>query len=57
MMNKPDYLAPTSLKEALQTLKQQIEGTQIIAGGTDLVPRMRSRVVEPALLVDLRLRR
>ncbi|MBK5108386.1 MAG: xanthine dehydrogenase family protein subunit M [Anaerolineales bacterium] len=55
MMNKPDYLAPTSLEEALQTLKQQTEGTQIIAGGTDLVPRMRSRVVEPDLLLDLRL--
>ena len=54
-MIKPDYLAPTSLEEALQTLKQQTEGIKIIAGGTDLVPRMRSRVVEPSLLVDLRL--
>ena len=54
-MKKPDYLAPASLEEALHTLKQQTEGTQIIAGGTDLVPRMRSRVIEPALLVDLRL--
>lgn len=54
-MNKPDYLAPSTLEEALETLGEQNDGTQIIAGGTDLVPRMRSRVVEPALLVDLRL--
>ncbi len=54
-MNKPDYLAPQSLAEALQTLGQLSEGVQIIAGGTDLIPRMRSRMIEPSLLVDLRL--
>jgi CO/xanthine dehydrogenase FAD-binding subunit len=54
-MNKPDYLAPTELNEALDVLARQKEGTHIIAGGTDLVPRMRSRVVEPSLLLDLRL--
>lgn len=54
-MNKPDYLAPQTLAEALETLGRQTEDVHIIAGGTDLVPRMRSRVVEPALLVDLRL--
>jgi len=54
-MNKPDYLAPETLSEALETLGQQAEGVHIIAGGTDLVPRMRSRVVAPDLLVDLRL--
>lgn len=54
-MNKPDYVAPTSLEDALETLGKGAEGTQIIAGGTDLVPRMRSRMIEPALLLDLRL--
>jgi carbon-monoxide dehydrogenase medium subunit len=54
-MNKPDYLAPTELNEALEILAEKKQGTHIIAGGTDLVPRMRSRVVEPSLLVDLRL--
>ena len=54
-MNKPDYLAPQSLSEALKTLGKQAEGVQIIAGGTDLIPRMRSRMIEPSLLVDLRL--
>jgi CO/xanthine dehydrogenase FAD-binding subunit len=54
-MNKPDYLAPQTLAEAFETLEKRSQGVHIIAGGTDLVPRMRSRVVEPALLVDLRL--
>lgn len=54
-MNKPDYIAPQSLGEALETLGKQTKGTHVIAGGTDLVPRMRSRMVEPTLLVDLRL--
>ena len=54
-MNKPDYLAPQTLSEALETLERQADGIHIIAGGTDLVPRMRSREVEPSLLVDLRL--
>lgn len=53
-MNKPKYLAPQTLEEALETLGKQSEGTQIIAGGTDLIPRMRSRMVAPRLLVDLR---
>jgi carbon-monoxide dehydrogenase medium subunit len=55
MMNKPNYLAPTTLEDALETLGQQSDGAHILAGGTDLVPRMRSRVVEPTLLIDLRL--
>ncbi len=54
-MNKPDYLAPRSLAEALKALGEKPNGVQIIAGGTDLIPRMRSGVVEPSLLVDLRL--
>lgn len=55
MMNKPDYLAPQSLQDALKALTEQTEDAQIIAGGTDLIPRMRSGMVAPTLLVDLRL--
>lgn len=55
MMNKPDYLAPQTLAEALDTLEKHPQGVQLIAGGTDLVPQMRSRAVQPELLVDLRL--
>jgi CO/xanthine dehydrogenase FAD-binding subunit len=54
-MNKPDYLAPQTLDEALEALGKQPDGARIIAGGTDMIPRMRSRMVAPTLLVDLRL--
>jgi len=54
-MNKPEYLAPQSIDEALAALGRGSEGTRIIAGGTDLIPRMRARMVEPSTLVDLRL--
>lgn len=54
-MSKPEYTAPQTLDEALSTLGKQTAGAQIIAGGTDLIPRMRARMVEPSLLVDLRL--
>ena len=55
MINKPEYLAPRSLEEVLKFLKKQPEGMQIIAGGTDLIPRMRSRFATPSRLIDLRL--
>jgi carbon-monoxide dehydrogenase medium subunit len=54
-MNKPDYLAPQTLAEALDALGKHPHGVQLIAGGTDLVPQMRSKMVQPELLVDLRL--
>ena len=55
MQNKPDYSAPRTLEEALQVLGETPEGARVLAGGTDLVPRMRARMVTPSLLVDLRL--
>lgn len=54
-MYRPDYLAPQTLNEALESLVKQSDGAQVIAGGTDLIPRMRSRMVTPSMLVDLRL--
>ncbi|NQS91058.1 MAG: xanthine dehydrogenase family protein subunit M [Chloroflexi bacterium] len=54
-MNKPDYVAPQTLEEAFKALKDKNQAPKIIAGGTDLVPRMRAEVVSPGLLVDLRL--
>jgi CO/xanthine dehydrogenase FAD-binding subunit len=53
-MSPSEYLAPHSLPEALEILGIHPETTKIIAGGTDLIPRMRSRELEPLLLLDLR---
>ncbi|MFV1949706.1 MAG: xanthine dehydrogenase family protein subunit M [Anaerolineales bacterium] len=52
-MNKPDYLAPKTLDEAFSALKGNTGQMKIIAGGTDLVPRMRAGVYKPELLIDL----
>jgi len=48
------YFAPANLEEAINTLAST-ENTRIIAGGTDLIPRMRRGAIRPSLLVDLRL--
>ena len=53
MLKKPDYSAPRTLGEALTVLGESPERAQVIAGGTDLIPRMRARMVEPDLLLDL----
>jgi len=48
-----DYLAPTSLDEALALLGQHGEEAKILAGGQSLVPLLNFRLVRPAHLVDL----
>ena len=46
------YEAPESLARAWELLEQP--GARPLAGGTDLIPRMRAGVAGPSLLVDLR---
>jgi CO/xanthine dehydrogenase FAD-binding subunit len=53
-MDLPEYYAPASLEEALARLNLAAGGAQIIAGGTDLIPRMRAGLLYPKLLIDLR---
>ena len=53
-MNNPDYIAPESLEDALKVKQEQGAHSRVIAGGTDLILRMRDRVFSPKLLVDLR---
>ena len=53
-MHFPDYFAPQSAEELLGLFEGQSEETQLIAGGTDLIPRMRSNKVNPKLLLDPR---
>ena len=48
-----DYLAPTSLDEALALLGQYGGEAKILAGGQSLVPLLNFRLVRPAHLVDL----
>jgi CO/xanthine dehydrogenase FAD-binding subunit len=52
-MPHPRYTAPATLHEAVTILAAE-PGARPIAGGTDLLPRLRAGVVAPDLLVDLR---
>jgi len=52
-MMVPDYMAPTTLAKALQLKKKWGDKARVISGGTDLILRMRDKVLSPALLIDL----
>ncbi|MDQ7842220.1 MAG: xanthine dehydrogenase family protein subunit M [Armatimonadota bacterium] len=52
-MNPPRYLAPPTIAEAVRHLAEEGEGAYPLAGGTDLVVRMRAGLVQPTALVDL----
>ncbi len=48
-----DYLAPSSIDEALAILRQHGEQAKVLAGGQSLVPLLNFRLARPAYLVDL----
>jgi CO/xanthine dehydrogenase FAD-binding subunit len=50
-MGYPDYYSPDTYKEALELLR--LPDSKPIAGGTDLVPKMRAGVLSPRIVVDL----
>ncbi len=49
----PDYRRPTSVAEALALLTAEDLPATLMAGGTDLLVRMKKKVVRPARLVDI----
>jgi carbon-monoxide dehydrogenase medium subunit len=48
-----DYVAPTTVEEALQILADAGGGAQIIAGGQTLMPLLNLRMSQPFILVDI----
>ena len=48
-----DYVAPATLDEAVRVLAERGEDAKILAGGHSLIPAMKLRLAQPALLVDL----
>ena len=48
-----DYLAPTTLDEALGALAEHGDDAKIIAGGQSLLPVLRMRLNAPEVVVDL----
>jgi len=50
---KMDYVAPSSLKEALNLLKKYKGKARLLAGGTDLIPKMKKRMAMAEVVIDL----
>jgi carbon-monoxide dehydrogenase medium subunit len=48
-----DYLAPTSVEEALAALAEHGDDAKIIAGGQSLLPVLRMRLNAPEVVIDL----
>ena len=53
-MAESDYVAPTSLAEAVAALETARGSVRLLAGGTDLLVQMRSGRLRPDLIVDLK---
>ncbi|HYH86599.1 MAG TPA: xanthine dehydrogenase family protein subunit M [Pyrinomonadaceae bacterium] len=48
-----DYVAPATLDEALSLLASRPDDAKILAGGHSLIPAMKLRLAQPALLIDI----
>ena len=48
-----NYLAPTSLDEAVALLAEHGDDAKILAGGHSLIPAMRFRLASPKILIDI----
>lgn len=48
-----DYLTPKTLDEALSLLSQHQDDAKILAGGHSLIPAMKLRLAQPAMLIDI----
>jgi carbon-monoxide dehydrogenase medium subunit len=49
-----DYVRPTSLEEAVRLLAAADGNTFVLAGGSDLLVRMKGGFIEPDLIVDIK---
>lgn len=48
-----DYVAPSTVDEAVRALAEAGEDAKILAGGQSLLPVLRMRLAEPSKLIDL----
>jgi carbon-monoxide dehydrogenase medium subunit len=53
-MTDMQYLAPTTLEEAISAFAAAGSAARIMAGGTDLLVQMRSGIVKPGLIIDIK---
>ena len=48
-----DYVAPTTIDEALRALVEHGDGAHFIAGGQSIMQAIKARLVQPSCLIDL----
>src|ERR1700760_3964539 len=53
-MTELRYMAPATLDEAIGAFAASGSAARIMAGGTDLLVQMRSGLVRPSLIVDIK---
>ena len=53
-MREFEYVAPKTVKEALSLLATYKEKATILAGGTDVVVRLRDEIIDPEFIIDIK---
>src|SRR2546427_10948219 len=48
-----DYRSPASLEEALELLTEHGDSAKVMAGGQSLIPLLKLRFAQPALVLDI----
>ena len=48
------YIRPKTIKNALQHFQEHEGNAPYLSGGTDLVPRMKQRLIKPSAVIDLK---
>ena len=54
VLPKFDYLTPATLEEASNLLVELGAGAKVMAGGTDIIPPMRDKVLKADYLIDIK---
>lgn len=53
-MREFEYVAPKTIKDAINILASYKEKATILAGGTDVVVRLRDEIIDPEFIVDIK---
>lgn len=53
-MREFEYVAPKTVKEAINLLATYKEKATILAGGTDVVVRLRDEIIDPEFIIDIK---
>lgn len=48
------YTSPETIESYLSTVKDDYENMKVLAGGTDILPRLRKKVISPETLINIK---